>query len=291
MVKATRLRKLLRRDDVAAAVAAVSHGADSVVDGKGRVLAGPDPDEGPDAPDAPDVPVVGPDGTTLGGVTGPNAAATAEVLAAVARLDRERRELADEVLDMYREVNLLYTLGEVLATAPDRRDLAARTVREATRHVTVDDAYLVVTVDGPEVLAPTAQGTPRVPDDLTRLRIEGDGDDGARLVAPLAFRGAQRGALVLRRRHGTFEAADLKLTGAVASQAASVLGRILEEERRARAAAEREEALRRQLDQLRIELDLERQVEQVEQVTETDYFGGLRAQASDLRRIIGDRPG
>jgi hypothetical protein len=107
----------------------------------------------------------------------------------------------------------------------------------------------------------------------------------------LAFRGAHRGALLLRRDRGTFEAGDLKLTGAVASQSASVLGRILDEERRARAAAEREQSLRRQLDQLRIELDLERQAEQVEQVTETDYFGGLRAQASDLRRIIGDVSG
>ena len=56
------------------------------------------------------------------------------------------------------------------------------------------------------------------------------------------------------------------------------------------AAAEREASLRRQLDQLRIELDAQRQAEQVEKVTETDYFGGLRAQASDLRRIIGDHP-
>jgi hypothetical protein len=284
MAKDVRLARILRRDDIAAVLASVSDGEAAVYDTTGRLLAGSPVDGAP-------VPVTRPDGTLLGTVAGRRAALTAGVLTHLAGIEEVRRELADEVLDMYREVNLLYTLGEVLATAPDRADLAARTVREATRHVTVDDAYLVVTVDGPQVLAPTAEETPPVPYDLTRLRIEGDGDDGARLVAPLAFRGAQRGALVLRRHHGTFEAADLKLTGAVASQAASVLGRILEEERRARAAAEREEALRRQLDQLRIELDLERQVEQVEQVTETDYFGGLRAQASDLRRIIGDRPG
>jgi GAF domain-containing protein len=96
---------------------------------------------------------------------------------------------------------------------------------------------------------------------------------------------------VLHRRTEPFEAGDLKLTGAVAAQCAGVLERILDEERRARAAADREEALRRQLDQLRIELDHELQAEEVVKVTETDYFGGLRAQASDLRRIIGDRPG
>ncbi len=118
MAKAIRLKKLLRRDEVAAVVAAVSRGEDAVVDAKGRLLAGP-------AVDGPSVPVTGPGGTTLGQVTGPHAPATAETLTALVRFEQERRELADEVLDMYREVNLLYALGEVLATARDRDDLAA----------------------------------------------------------------------------------------------------------------------------------------------------------------------
>ena len=86
-------------------------------------------------------------------------------------------------------------------------------------------------------------------------------------------------------------AADLKLIGAVATQAPASSDASSRRSVGREAAAEREESLRRQLDQLRIELDQERQAEQVEEVTETDYFGGLRAQASDLRRIIGDRPG
>ena len=284
MAKEIRLKKLLRREDVAAVLTAVSDGQDAVVDAKGRRLAGP-------LVDGPSVPVTRPDGTLLGTVTGPRAAATAGVLTALAGNEQERRELADEVLDMYREVNLLYALGEVLATATDRADLAARALREATRHVPVDVAYLVVDIDGRTVLASRGASQPTgIPDDLTRLRIE-SADEGSLLVAPLAFRDTQRGAIVLHRGTDPFEAGDLKLTGAVAAQCAGVLERILDEERRARAAADREEALRRQLDQLRIELDHERQAEEVVKVTETDYFGGLRAQASDLRRIIGDRPG
>ena len=285
MAKEIRLRKLVRRDEVAVVLAAVSGGEDAVVDVKGRHLSGP-------ALSGPGVEVTQPDGTPLGSVSGPRAAATAAALSALVGLEQDRRELAEEVLDRYREVNLLYALGEVLATAADRADLAARALREATRQVAVDAAYLVVDVAGPTVAATVGDPEPatRIPTDLATLRIETDGD-GALLVAPLAFRGDQRGAIVLSRRLGTFEAADLKLTGAVAAQCAGVLERVLEEEARARAAAEREAALRRQLDQLRIELDGQRQAEQVGEVTETEYFGGLRAQASDLRRIIGDRPG
>ena len=68
-----------------------------LVDAKGRLLAGPELDGA-------GIPVTEPGGTTLGHVTGPHAAATAETLSALVRFEQERRELADEVLDMYREV-------------------------------------------------------------------------------------------------------------------------------------------------------------------------------------------
>ena len=284
MGKDIRLARILRRDDIAALLASVSDGEAAVFDPTGRLLAGTPTDGSP-------VPITRSDGTLLGTVRGPRAVLAAGVLRHLAGIEEERRELADEVLDMYREVNLLYALGEVLATARDRSDLATRALREATRHLAVDDAYVVVDVDGRVVEAALHETATRgIPDDLTRLRIETVGD-GTRLVAPLAFRETERGAIVLHRREGTFAAGDLKLTGAVAAQCAGVLERILDEERRAAAAAAREDSLRRQLDQLRIELDHERQAQQVEEVTETDYFGGLRAQASDLRRIIADRPG
>ena len=194
----------------------------------------------------------------------------------------------DTFLTQYR--NLLGREGYRTDTATNRTDLASRTLLEATRNVPVDAGWVVID-DGAQTVEASRgpERATRIPADLTRLRIEDD-DAGALLVAPLAFRGSQRGAIVLYRASEPFAAGDLKLTGAVAAQCAGLLERVIHEEERARAAAEREEALRRQLDQLRIELDHERQAEQVGKVTETDYFGGLRAQASDLRRIIGERP-
>jgi GAF domain-containing protein len=284
-----RLARLLRRREVPILLRLLAGGPVAVYDAKGAQLAGPVLADEP-------VPVLRADGSTLGAVAGPAANAAATALSTLADLDQERRELADEVLDMYREVNLLYALGEVLATAEDRPDLARRTLREATRLVDADAAAIVVDVGRPTLEASTqrsgdgSEALLQPPEDLTRLRIEQD-DTGALLVAPLAFRDTQRGALFLRRRFGTFSAGDLKLIGAVAAQCAGVLERVLDEEARARAAADREAALQRQIQQLRIELDHERQSEQVERITETDYFGGLRAQAADLRRIIADGPG
>ena len=77
MAKGIRLRKLVRRDEVAAVLAAVSGGADAVVDAKGRLLTGP-------TLSGREVHVTGPDGTSLGTVTGPRAAETADALTALA---------------------------------------------------------------------------------------------------------------------------------------------------------------------------------------------------------------
>jgi GAF domain-containing protein len=281
MSGAVRLSRLVRRTEVAAMLDAAAGRPLAVLGPDGALVAGTD------VPDDP-VAVVRSDGTPLGAVAGPGAPVGAAVLSALVAIEEERRQLADEVLGLYREVNLLYALAENLSQAGDREDLAARTLREATRLVPADEGAVAVDDGTPSIAAATSSAAPALPEDLTRARIDPD-EPGAVLVAPLALGEVRRGALVLRRRAGGFSAADLKLLGAVAAQAASVLERILEEERRSREAAEREERLRRQIEELRIELDEARQAEQVEQITETDYFGSLRAQASDLRRIITDR--
>jgi hypothetical protein len=52
------------------------------------------------------------------------------------------------------------------------------------------------------------------------------------------------------------------------------------------AARRREERLKEQIDALRIELSEAKQARQVAEITETDYFRRLQAQAQDLRKII-----
>lgn len=50
----------------------------------------------------------------------------------------------------------------------------------------------------------------------------------------------------------------------------------------------REQRLKQQVNQLRIELDEARQERQVAEITESDYFQQLQSRAHDLRQIIGD---
>jgi hypothetical protein len=51
-----------------------------------------------------------------------------------------------------------------------------------------------------------------------------------------------------------------------------------------RAVREREERLQKEVAQLRIQIDETKRQEQVEEITETDYFKSLAEQARDLRR-------
>ena len=61
---------------------------------------------------------------------------------------------------------------------------------------------------------------------------------------------------------------------------ARVFGRMADEVRA------REERLRAEVRELRIEIDDARQARKVAEITQTDYFRDLRSRAGDLRRII-----
>lgn len=211
----------------------------------------------------------------------------ATALEALLVIDDERRQMADEVLGLYREVNLFYALAETLARAAGREELAACTLAEATRLVASDSAIVVFDQQGERTVGARSGGAMLPPADLEHARID---EEEHLLVAPLALGATRHGAIVLRRSGAPFVAADAKVLGAVAAQATGVLERVLEEERRAAAAAARERRLQEQISELRIELDEQRQAAQVAQITETEYFGGLRSEAAELRRILKKGP-
>jgi sigma-B regulation protein RsbU (phosphoserine phosphatase) len=89
------------------------------------------------------------DGESIGWVCGgDHAAAVADVLCHLAAREAERRTLASEVLHLYREVNLIYSFSEKLASTLDLDKVAALTLDEA-RHLIAATDGAVMLLDEP----------------------------------------------------------------------------------------------------------------------------------------------
>jgi serine phosphatase RsbU (regulator of sigma subunit) len=141
------LRNLIRkRKDVASVVAALvgALGAGiTIEDPDGELLFG-DRDGGSGTRRA-----VTLDGETLGWVCGgAHAAAVAAVLGHLAAKEAERKTLANEVLHLYREVNLIYSFSEKLASTLDLDKVAGLTLEEA-RHLIAATDGAVMLLDEP----------------------------------------------------------------------------------------------------------------------------------------------
>jgi hypothetical protein len=114
---------------------------------------------------------------------------------------------------------------------------------------------------------------------------------GARAVVPLrATRdGALLGAWLLgvRRTGELFDREDLAALDRVAGQAAL----LLDYDRMARQrAAEREALLRRQIEDLRVEIDTARREREAHEITDSEHFRELRRRAAELRRSRATTP-
>lgn len=81
----------------------------------------------------------------------------------------------------------------------------------------------------------------------------------------------------------TFDAANLALVAA-RSDALGHLARVFQ--RMANEVRAREEKLKLQVQELRIEIDETRQAKKVSEITDSEYFKSLRGQADSLRQII-----
>jgi two-component system cell cycle response regulator len=91
------------------------------------------------------------------------------------------------------------------------------------------------------------------------------------------------------RAAGSVEAGEFDLAelGGVATRddALGTLARVFS--RMADEVRAREERLKEEVRELRIEIDEARQTRKVAEITGTDYFKDLRARASELRRTVG----
>jgi hypothetical protein len=212
----------------------------------------------------------------------------------------ERKSLAQELLDRYREINLLYRLHETIGTYIDLNEVAAHALTESVRIVkansgtlflcdeTTNELYLL-TAEGSEPKLRDAQGIPQWVVQKGRSAIVNDvssdprhtaGDPALRslLGVPLKVQEKVLGVLCVCNKQGgnIFTAGDEKLLMALASQTAVAI-------ENAQQVAVREQQLRQQIQELRIEIDQVRKGQAVKNIVDTDYFRRLAEMAQQWR--------
>lgn len=151
-----------------------------------------------------------------------------------------RRAIATETLERYREIHLLYRVGEALAGTLDPQEVPRRALAEARAVLASDGGavWLAAEDDGAGAALDAAAGTvfgdaaDAVPATLAALGeatkpavLGADGAWGPRVWAPLVSDGALRGGVLLARAAGAadFAAGDAKLLAALATQATAFL--------------------------------------------------------------------
>jgi serine phosphatase RsbU (regulator of sigma subunit) len=175
------------------------------------------------------------------------ASALADVLQRLVSAALARRDLTTETLERYREVSLLYRLGDVLGGTVDVTALPGRMLDEAVRLIPAERAGLELDAaggeagswnhvgpDDGETLREACRSTRAHLDEEARPAIFGpgepptasiDGSVGVRLWAPIRARDRTIGGIMLARPVGSrmFTAGEGKLLAALASQGGAYL--------------------------------------------------------------------
>jgi len=189
------------------------------------------------------------DGTTLGWVTGPPAAAdaVAAMLTHLAAQESERRALSTEVLHLYREVHLIEQLSEQLAALLDLSAVGQSALDQARRLIAASHGGILITenaggplrlaasfgADTPD-LAPDSRiaasiverGIAEIVNDLASdPRASGDAPSLHSLIcAPLRAKQRNVGVIALGNANGApYSSTDLKLLNTIALQTAAAI--------------------------------------------------------------------
>jgi K+-sensing histidine kinase KdpD len=243
-----------------------------------------------------------------------NALAVATLLSYLAAREVEEKLLANEVLDKYREINLLYNIAEKLTACRGLKAVAQLALEETQRLIRATSANLMVlneTTQQLEILLasgwqPTNNPTLKLGEGIEgwiastgKAEIVNDVASDARyrainpdtcsmLCAPLKAQEKVIGVLCISNRElVSYTAAELKLLTAIALQSAPAIESARFHEQQMEAARQREAKLKEQLLELRIEIDEAKRAKQVAEITESDFFQTLQDKAKRYRKRAG----
>jgi serine phosphatase RsbU (regulator of sigma subunit) len=226
-------------------------------------------------------------GSQVGWVSGPPAVGNiASLIEHLLQRESERKALGNEVLHLYREVNLIYSFSEKLAALLDLEKVASLTLQEARHLIAASDGTIML-LDEATGLLTTVAGFGEALPHLTGFRIgEGivgsiaeagiaeivndvdadrrrikDGTGVRSLVcAPLKVGERVTGAIVLGNvKPASYTAGELKLLNTLALQTATAIENARLFERTVQAALERERlmALHKETEIARAKLESE----------------------------------
>lgn len=230
------LKKLLRRSSglrkILTGLSKSASGPLAVEDADGRVIFG----AGAARP-AQRYPIIVDDAVVGWAAGDASAAVAADLLQYAAGQEDEKKSLANELLERYRELSLLYHLSERMAASPQPASVAEIALDEARRLIKADSgAVLLQDKDG--LCAITAYGDYNSGDNQLfpfeqilrngKAELINDLPDGQQqasiLAAPLITERRALGIMVLvGSRRQVFTAGELKLLGSIASQVAPAL--------------------------------------------------------------------
>ena len=216
-----------------------------------------------------------------------------------------QKALAQETLDRYREVNLLYRVHETIGASLDLNQVIQHVLQESVRVIKADGGSVFLPDDLTKALvvydslkldvsraeqAATARllsnkvfqtGKPHILNDLPGGGSP-DREDRAQfsalLCAPFRSKDSVLGVITLVRTSAgmMFTAGDEKLLTALASQAGIAIANVQQ-------VQERERRLNQQIQVLKIEIDQTKKHQEVARITESDFFRRLQENAQQMR--------
>ena len=189
------------------------------------------------------------EGATIGWVEGPRpAGAVAAVLTYACARETDKRALAREALDRYRELNLIYDLAEQIGAVLEVDEVARVAVAEASRLPSGGVGFLVLRdpddgtrfvarpgdtesplpglTAGYGIVAAVMEAEPEIVNDVGADPRASDAERGiaSLIAAPLRVRGERIGVIgTISTEPLDFQASDLKVLAAIAALTAPTL--------------------------------------------------------------------
>lgn len=302
-IKLNRLLKKELSSFVANLLKAIQQGF-SVYDAQNQVLLGED------HPSLPRHPILVAD-EVVGWVAGDDALAIAQLFTTLINQVVEKKALANEVLDKYREINLLYNIAEKLTSCRELSEVVRVALEEAQRLIQATSADLLLLKNNTQTLQSlnpldttslspipiqwgkgivgsiAAAGKPELVNQVAMDPRHDDPDSPIQslLCAPIKAKDRVIGVLVIYcTTLMNYTAADLKLLAAIAAQTTPAIESALFYQQQMEAAQAREARLKEELLELKIEIDQVKRSRQVAEITETEYFQRLQQQAKLYRK-------